>query len=233
MGKFLFAAVCALFMLLAGCSLNDYSPGPGVTITPTTLTPVTTPTATATVTVTAPPRPMWPTETFKTKNPATAQGCIDNGLNADDWDTVDDFGSGAMSDGPIFDVSASPGPCYDTIVFNVHTLGDTGFTARYVDVVSDGGQGAPIQGFKGSAYIQLTVNAPLETDESGTVVDPERYSLPDPVGFETLRELRNVPDYEGYSSFGIGVDHKVPFAVEYEIGGSSGTGKVIVYLAHE
>jgi hypothetical protein len=159
MGKFLFAAVCALFMLLAGCSLNDYSPGPGVTITPTTLTPVTTPTATATVTVTAPPRPMWPTETFKTKNPATAQGCIDNGLNADDWDTVDDFGSGAMSDG--------------------------------------------------------------------------RYSLPDPVGFETLRELRNVPDYEGYSSFGIGVDHKVPFAVEYEIGGSSGTGKVIVYLAHE
>lgn len=217
----------------------------GVTTEPplTTISRTTTPPPTpSTVTVTVSPKPVWPTETAKTivpppvvtTSPTTPSGCVQDGVNTSGWDTEPDE-SGSIypiAIGPLAPPSISTGPCFDKLVFTVRTFADVEFNARYVPVVTADGSGVVVNDIKGSKYIQLTIRANMLRDEKGNpLYNTADYNVPDAQGFGNLRELRLVtPDYEGYITFGIGVDTMTPFAVEaYHADGEF--TNVVVYIA--
>ena len=191
------------------------------------------PTVTKTTTVFA-----TPTETFHTMSPRPSTttslppvlpvGCVQDGMNTADWDTDDDIGNGrTMVTGPVTDLYPSPGECFDTIVFDINTQGQPGFVARYVPQVTYDGSGEPVPLF-GLADIQLSIFAPIDNYELWN-----GYEFVTGSEYGSLRNIKFAGSFEGVTSFGIGVKDKVPFAVDYVSGGSAGTGKVIVRLAHE
>ena len=202
----------------------------GVTTTPplTAVTRTTTPTPTpTTVTVTVSPKPVWPTVTAQTLVPPVTKGCQQDGRSTADWNTDDDTGNGqTMVSGPIADVLPSAGACYDTIVFRVASSDAPGFVARYVPQVTNDPMGVPVPLF-GMADLQLTIFAPVD----GASWNGYDYRTGSEYG--SLRHIKFAGSFEGVTTFGIGVKDKVPFAVEYSHNEGSGSGKVIVYLAHE
>ena len=133
--------------------------------------------------------------------------------------------------GPLAPPSASTGPCYDKLVFTVQTFADVEFDARYVPVVTADGSGLPVTDIKGSKFLQLVIRAHMLFDDQGNpLYNPADYNMPDVQGFGNLRELRLVtPDFEGYTTFGIGVDTMTPFAIESHTADSEMTD-VVVYI---
>jgi hypothetical protein len=233
--KHLFVLPCFIFALvMAGCGGSNLPPGVTTGVPP--LTPVTRmPTSvvpappTVTVTKTVSPRP---TMTAKTKTPSPAH-CVQDGVDTYGWDTTaDDSGSiYPMYAGPLAPPSSSTGPCFDKLVFTVNTFAGVEFDAKYVSVVTADGSGLPVTDIKGSKFIQLVIKAHMLRDDQGNpLYNAADYNMPDVQGYGNLRELRLVtPDYEGYTTFGIGVDTMTPFAVEsHAIDGEM--TNVVVYL---
>lgn len=225
-------------VIIAAKNLAAPSPPPPGTTTEPPLSSVTRqpdrskPTVTETTTVT---KPVWPTETAKTivPPPAVPTGCVQDGVSTDGWNTEPDE-SGSIypiAIGPLAPPSVSTGPCFDKLVFTVQTFAGVEFTARYVPVVTADGSGAAVNDIKGSKFIQLTIRASMLRDEQGNpLYNTADYNVPDAQGFGNLRELRLVtPDFEGYTTFGIGVDTMTPFAVEsYAVNGEF--TNVVVYI---
>jgi|GEM_PF-1636355 len=176
---------------------------------------------------TAPPV-SYPEKTLEELRPL----CAPDELNPDCWNTEPDSGGVPLvpgDNGEVFDVSPSSDSehGYDVIVFNVGTLTDVQFEARYVPSVSHDASGAPVD-VHGGAVLQLVIHAPS---------NPELFNGFDFQGsaanYAALREIKYAGTFEGQTTFAIGVDHQVRFAVTSGPDGSSGTDKVIVYLAHE
>lgn len=165
----------------------------------------------------------------------TTVPCRPNELDPRCWNTDRDTGGVPMTpedDGEIFDVSPSGdwSRGYDVIVFNVSSLSDVQFDAEYVDApdrIMTEGKGDPVNLF-GMADLRLTIHAPVNVDLFHGF--DYRASAAD---YGALRQIKYAGTQERQTTFGIGVDHKVPFAVISGPDGSSGTDKVTVYLAHD
>lgn len=202
---------------------------PMTSLTRTTTVPKPTP---STVTVTITP-PVWPTETAKTITPQPQpQGCEQDDVDTSGWNTDPDTNTiNPAFVGPLAPPFASTGDCFDKLVFDVQTGTGVEFSAEYVPVVIADGSGLPVTDIKGSKFIQLTIRATMLRDEEGNpLYNAADYNIPDAYGFGNLRELRLVtPDYEGYTTFGIGVDTMTPFAVESHVVGE-GMTEVVVYI---
>ena len=204
----------------------------------TSLTPKTSPSKTVTSTVTVTPQP---TATASTMNPrpstttpsSVPQGCVQDGVDTAGWDTDPD-GSGSINPiaiGPLAPPSASTGECFDKLVFTVQTFSGVEFNAGYVPVVTADGSDHEVTDIKGSKFIQLTIRANMLRDDQGNpLYNVADYNIPDAHGFGNLRELRLVTaDFEGYTTFGIGVDTMTPLAVEAQPVDGEFTN-VVVYI---
>lgn len=222
-------------LLLTACSSGPSTPPMGTVGAPT-LTPVD-PTVSPSSTYTVPSPPVSipafaPTTTANTLAPRPT-GCVQDGVDTQGWNTdPDDSGDARPSFlGPLAPPSLSTGPCFDKLVFTVSTGAGVEFSARYVPVVIADGSGLQVNDIKGNAFIQLVIKAHMLRDEQGNpLYDPADYNVADSHGYGSLRELRLVtPDYEGYTTFGIGVDSQTPFAVESHLVGGEKT-EIDVYL---
>lgn len=230
-------AIAALVVGLAYFITRPNATPSGVVISGSSMTPVTTSQtvvpSTTTVTVT---EPVLPTESLQTMTTPTPPPCEPNELDPRCWDTDPDSGGVPPATpeeiGEVFDVSPSNDSehGYDMIVFNVSSLIDVQFDAEYVDPpnrITTEGKGDPVNLF-GMADLRLTIRAPANSDLFAGY--EYRASMND---YGVLRHIKYAGSFEGQTTFGIGVDHKVPFAVVSGPSGSSGTDKIVVYLAHE
>jgi hypothetical protein len=157
---------------------------------------------------------------------------VQDGVDTAGWNTDPDSNTvNPEFVGPLAPPSASTGPCFDKLVFTVQTGTGVEFNAGYVPAVKGGGSDIEVTDIKGSKFIQLTIKATMLRDEQGNpLYNPADYNIPDAHGFGNLRELRLVtPDYEGYTTFGIGVDTMTPLAVESNVLGE-GFSEVVVYI---
>lgn len=206
----------------------------GVTTGGTTLAPVPTETTTtpSTSTTTAVPPPVTlPTETLKSLNPQPV--CAPDEVNSACWNTEPDTGGVPLPPekvGEVFDVLPSnvPGTNYDKVVFKVGTTEQEQFSVRYVDQVQRQGSGSPVD-VRGGAVLELTISGPSNTtvfngfDFQGSAAN-----------YAALREIKYAGTFEGQTTFAIGVDHKVPFAVMYgDVNPNAGSIDVVLYVAHE
>lgn len=221
-----FAGFGALSLLLVGCGGGASTPPMG-TIGAPTLTSIAPTTPTITVLVPKPPPfvPKFypPATTANTMVPRPTH-CVQDGVGTQGWNTEPDD-SGDIHPtflGPLAPPSASTGSCFDKLAFTVSTGAGVEFSAEYVPVVHADGSGLPVTDIKGVVFIQLVIKAHMLRDEQGNpLYDSADYNMPNVQGYGNLRELRLVtPDYEGYTTFGIGLDAKTPFAVEsHTVGG--------------
>ncbi|MYR07733.1 hypothetical protein GTV32_16125 [Gordonia sp. SID5947] len=148
-------------------------------------------------------------------------------MNPATWNTAEDSAPprSPVADGGIVDVSPGAGPCFDQVVFRTDSTSEVGFTARYVPQVTREGSGAPVP-LQGAAHLQLSIFAPA--------VNPDLFQGFGFVADHTYRSLRQVAfagSFEGVTTFGIGVDHETPFAVETRRAGDGAT-EVLLAVAH-
>lgn len=210
-------------------SVKPVQPAPSTTKTRTT-TPPRPPTST---TFSRPPDVKTMTVPTTPAPPPAPVGCVQDGVSTAGWNTEADTSGNIVPGavGPLAPPTASTGDCFDKLVFTVQTGADVEFYAQYVPIVTADGSGLPVDGIKGSKFIQLSIKAAMLRDEQNNpLYNPADYNIPDAQGFGNLRELRLVtPDNEKYVTFGIGVDTKTPFAVEsYRVG--EGVTNVVLYI---
>lgn len=231
-----FAGVGVSSLFLAACSGGVSAPPMGTIGAPTLTSISPTTIVSTTVKVPTPPKPKPtlypPTTTADTLVPQPVD-CVQDGVNNAEWNTEAD-GSGDVR--PLFIGSLTPpvastGACFDKLVFTVSNGIGAEFRAEYVPVVQADGSGLPVTDIKGNVFIQLVIKAHMLRDEQGNLLyNPVDYNMPNVQGYGNLRELRLVtPDYEGYTSFGIGLDAKTPFAVESHLIGDEKT-EIDVYI---
>jgi hypothetical protein len=87
---------------------------------------------------------------------------------------------------------------------------------RYVSQLTEDGSGKPVH-LTGGAAIEVVFHGANAHDASGKpTVSPRRFSP----GLPSLKEVAQIGDFEAVVSYGLGVDHKVPFKV-LELGNPS------------
>lgn len=106
-----------------------------------------------------------------------------------------------------------------------------GWRVEYVSRLTHPGSGATVT-TRGGARLQVTVNHPAY-DSSGrsTYLPGNRDEMRDVTGYRTLRQLRWLGSYEGYSDFGIGVRARLPFRV-FELDGPGSGSRLVIDVAH-
>ncbi len=154
-------------------------------------------------------------------------GCTDQGMNPSDWNTAEDTAPprNPTTDGGIDDVTPSAGACFDQVVVRTDTTSDVGFAARYVPLVTQDASGRPVP-LQGEAFLQWSVFAP--------VADPalfQGFGFTADDTYRTLRQIAFAGSFEGVTTFGVGVDTQVPFAVESRKN-ARGATEIVLYLAH-
>lgn len=227
MKKKYLASLGATVLLLAACSTGEMKGSQIVTIGAPTLTSVSPTKTSSTYTVPSPPQStptLYPPTTTANTVVPPLNYCVQDGVDTTGWNTdPDDSGDvQPLYLGLLAPPAASTGPCFDKLVFTVSTGADVEFSAEYVTIVRADGSGLPVTDIKGSVFIQLVIKAHMLRDEQGNpLYNPADYNMSNVQGYGNLRELRLVtPDYEGYTTFGIGLDAKTPFAVEsHAVGG--------------
>ncbi len=131
-----------------------------------------------------------------------------------------------MAPGPIVALRAGRHTCYDRLVVDVRGPAP-GFSARYVTTVRADGSGLPVT-VPGGARIEFVVRAPAHNVDTGATT---LGALPSVAGFTTLRSVVAAGDFEGISTFGVGVRARLPFRV-FVLAGTGGTSHVVLDVAH-
>jgi hypothetical protein len=98
---------------------------------------------------------------------------------------------------------------YDRVVFDIDNPVVRDIRVRYVDVVRQDGSGAPVR-LAGKAFIQVTLGGATGIDDDAALTFSPTDVKP---RFPTLKEVRFVSSFEGYTTFGLGVSKKVGFRV--------------------
>ncbi len=137
--------------------------------------------------------------------------------------------SPTMVVGPLTGLRSGQHACYDRLVVDLRGTAP-GYRVQYVDRIIQMGSGTVIP-VRGGAKIKIDVFAPAY-DESGTLV----YTPANPAeavnvgGYRTLRQVRWLGTFEGYSEFGVGVRARLPFRVFTMTDGSS--SRLVIDIAH-
>jgi hypothetical protein len=240
---YLFVLPFAVAGLLAGCSTDAPSTPSTVTETVTSIpSDIFSPTPSPSQTWNPPWMP-----TIETVEPRPGSDCFNNGQYPSTWDKgVDepnsrDFPVGAdltnmhaLSTHPIVAVDKMSGLCFDTVVFTIdNTQGEPWdstrrmwFHAEYVDQVTADGSGFPVD-VAGNAFLQLSIGAPAVD----WIADKD-YTNDADSSYYTLRQVRSAIQHEGQMAFGVGLNAKVKFAVEYGDVTDQAT-QVVLRVAHE
>ena len=112
---------------------------------------------------------------------------------------------------------------FDRVVFQLDGPIPSYYSVRYVPVVRLDGSGAPLR-LRGSAFLEVVVRAPTHDEDYQPVLSPTRLR-PD---FPALREVDAPGSFEGQTTAGIGVTHRVGFRV-LEL---TSPTRIVIDLAH-
>jgi hypothetical protein len=114
--------------------------------------------------------------------------------------------AGAQSSPTLVDVRAGRHPGFDRVVFEFRG-GLPSHRVRHVDRLVQDGSGNQVQ-VAGAADLEVVFQDAIAHDGNGQpTVGPRRFSPRFPV----LEEVALVGDFEGVVSYGLGLDHRVPF----------------------
>jgi hypothetical protein len=112
---------------------------------------------------------------------------------------------------------------FDRVVFQLDGPIPAYYSLRYVPVVRLDGSGNPLP-LRGTAFLEVVIRAPTHDEDYQPVLSPTRLR-PD---FPALREVNVAGSFEGQTTAGIGVAHRVPFRT-LELANPS---RIVVDLAH-
>jgi hypothetical protein len=112
---------------------------------------------------------------------------------------------------------------YDRVVFQLDGPIPSYYSVRYVPVVRLDGSGHPLR-LRGTAFLEVVVRAPTHDEHYRPVLTPTRLR-PD---FPALREVNAPGSFEGQTTVGIGVTHRVGFRV-LEL---TNPTRIVIDLAH-
>ena len=186
----LFVAATAAVVSLAGCTLAEPEP------TPTSPAP-SEPTSSATSSPTIAPTQSEPEE------------CPDPG----DVGAVEDGFPERLSSLVGLEIrTGSHPPCFERVVIEFAGSGDPpGYRVEYrPDPIIDSPRGEPVE-VAGDATLVISAGAWMPNPE-GDGYDGPRELVP--VNVQTIRELEQIENFEGMTSWAIGLDRERPFTVE-------------------
>ncbi len=127
-------------------------------------------------------------------------------------------------------VRAGRNACYDRLVFD---LGGPaiGYRVEYVPQVTADGSGDPVP-LRGGAFLSIVLSAPAH-DEAGrpTYRPADRANAVDVRGFTTFRQVAFAGDFEGLTTFGLGVRGRLPFRV-LVVPVAGGRSQVVLDVSH-
>jgi hypothetical protein len=136
----------------------------------------------------------------------------------------------AMSTASVTNVRTGQHYCFDRMVVDLNGP-VAGYTVQYVPVVVQDGSGFEIP-LRGSAFLQVTVNAPSYDSNGNVTYSPAaKAELSDVSGYQTFRQVAYAGSFEGYTSIGLGVRARLPFRVLTLDGPGSGS-RLVVDVAH-
>ena len=136
----------------------------------------------------------------------------------------------AMSTASVTNVRTGQHYCFDRMVVDLNGP-VAGYTVRYVPVVVQDGSGAEIP-LRGSAFLQVTVNAPSYDSNGNATYSPATPAeLSDVSGYQTFRQVASAGSFEGYTSLGLGVRARLPFQV-FTLDGPGSGSRLVVDVAH-
>lgn len=179
---------------LAGCVPVEPEPSPTSTV-PSEPTPSETPSETASPTAT-------PTQ------PEPAE-CPDPG----DVDAVEDGFPERLSSLVGLEIrTGSHPPCFERVVIEFAGSGNLpGYRVEYLpDPIIDSPRGEPVE-VAGDATLVISAGAWMPNPEGHGYDGPREL---DPVNVETILELERIENFEGMTSWAIGLDRERPFTVE-------------------
>lgn len=223
-GKSVIAVIIGFFvaLLLGGCGSSEAPRVPKVadttsspTSAPLSAAPASPPARAQTKTAAEPtPVPAPRGEAAKPALPKTdeCEPIVGN------WDTKhDQDGDGFTNSSPLYRLETHSYPCYDEVRFAANGIDAFRTTTDYVGQFTADGSGAPVN-LEGEADMQLVLTTPnqgSQADQSGHSPGTEfaphghRWS----VNGACVREVYADGFYEGYTTYGIGVSHTVPYAL--------------------
>jgi hypothetical protein len=154
--------------------------------------------------------------------PAPLAACVTT------WGSLPEARPGLVA-GPLTNLRSGQHACFDRLVVDLRGKAP-GYRVAYVDALVQQGSGV-VYPVRGGAKIKITVNAP-SSDANGTVVyQPANPAEAVPVGgYRTLRQVRWMGSFEGYSEFGVGVRARLPFRV-FTLTDATGS-RLVVDVAH-
>ena len=135
----------------------------------------------------------------------------------------------AMSQAKVVNVRTGRHYCFDRLVIDLNGR-VAGYTVRYVPQVVQDGSGVPIA-LRGSAFLQVTVNAPAYEGSNPTYSPANKAELSDVGGCQTFRQVAWAGSFEGYTSLGLGVRARLPFRV-FALDGPDSGSRLVIDVAH-
>lgn len=130
------------------------------------------------------------------------------------------------STGQVVDVRAGRHACFDRLVLDLD--GDArGYFVRYVDKVRMDGSGKVVP-VRGGARLEVVATAPSIHSDVWFLPNGE---LIDTTGYRTFRHVAWAGQFEGQSTFGLGVRARLPYRVFLLDGPGSGS-RMVVDVAH-
>jgi hypothetical protein len=112
---------------------------------------------------------------------------------------------------------------YDRVVFQLDGPIPSYYSVRYVPVVRLDGSGDPLR-LRGAAFLEVVIRAPTHDEHYRPVLTPTRLRP----GFPALREVNAPGSFEGQTTAGIGLTHRVGFRV-LELANPT---RIVIDLAH-
>ena len=112
---------------------------------------------------------------------------------------------------------------YDRVVFQLDGPIPSYYSVRYVPQVHLDGSGDPLR-LRGTAFLEVVIRAPTHDEQYRPVLTPTRLR-PD---FPALREVNAPGSFEGQTTAGIGLTHRVGFRV-LELANPT---RIVIDLAH-
>ncbi len=173
-------------LVVAGCTAHTASPVAGPAATSTSAT--------------APPSPT----TTPAPHPPTT-----NPPNQPVWPTGPRVSAATTPPTALVAIRSAEHATFDRVVFQFR--GRTpGYDIRYVDAVREDPGGDSVR-LRGRAFLRV-VFRDASLAEQG-ISAPPYYTDGAATGMSSLKDLRKAGDFEGYLSFGVGLDHRAGFRV--------------------
>ena len=148
-----------------------------------------------------------------------------------------EWGSGdktdpAFTQAPVVDARGGQQECFDRLVIDLGAGPTTGWFVRYVPEVIEDGSGEPVP-LRGGAFLQISVHAPAHDDLGNPTYNPPNDDeAVDVTGFQTFRQVAFVSDFEGITTFGLGVRARLPFRA-FVLPGPGAGSRLVVDVGHQ